>query len=237
MSEITQIITEYTDDLPNKESMTPDEFDVAAEAWVEYQDGLAPELNTFASQANVMAGDFNDISDSAAVAIAAANFKGAWSSLSGTLDVPACVYHSNQYWILLKNLADVTASEPTSSNNDWALYPPLPVRVINKTANYSITSAEAAAGNIIFINYGATGEIEFQLPAPLTNARVNFIVMGGQYLKIIAPSDKRIWWKESKFTTTDGYVRANTSRARIELVVIAGNYMVTLIQGTWKVDE
>jgi len=112
-----------------------------------------------------------------------------------------------------------------------------PVRVINKTANYSITSAEAAAGNIIFTNSGATGQIEFQLPDTANNNRVNFLVMTSQYLKIIAPSGKKIYWRPGKDTATDGYVRTNTSRARIELVSSATNYVVTLLQGTWKVDE
>lgn len=41
-----------------------------------------------------------------------ANYKGAWSSLTGALNVPALVSHSGQRWNLLSNLANVTTSEP-----------------------------------------------------------------------------------------------------------------------------
>ena len=49
---------------------------------------------------------------------ATANFKGAWSSLSGALAVPATVLHNGQIWSLLVNLANVAASEP-GVTTDW----------------------------------------------------------------------------------------------------------------------
>ena len=49
----------------------------------------------------------------------AVNFKGAWSNLTGPLDVPATVFHNDGYWQLLNNLVDVTTSEPGVSA-DWA---------------------------------------------------------------------------------------------------------------------
>jgi len=56
--------------------------------------------------------------NAAAVAQASANFAGVWSSLTGSLDVPASVLHNDNYWQLLVDLADVTAEEPGSSS-DW----------------------------------------------------------------------------------------------------------------------
>jgi hypothetical protein len=45
-------------------------------------------------------------------ALSSANFKGSWSSLTGALNIPASVYHSSRFWILLSNLADVTTDVP-----------------------------------------------------------------------------------------------------------------------------
>jgi len=47
-----------------------------------------------------------------------ANFKGAWSALTGALAKPASVFHNGAFWALLNNLADVTASTPGVSA-DW----------------------------------------------------------------------------------------------------------------------
>jgi len=51
-------------------------------------------------------------------AAASANFKGAWSSLTGALSKPASVSHNGLVWLLLNDLADVTTSEPGVSA-DW----------------------------------------------------------------------------------------------------------------------
>lgn len=61
------------------------------------------------------------VSISASVA-ATANFKGNWSALTGPLTVPASVAHSGSYWMLLSNLADVTAATPGVSAS-WQLLP------------------------------------------------------------------------------------------------------------------
>jgi hypothetical protein len=68
--------------------------------------------------------------------IATANFKGLWSDLTGALSKPASVAHNGLVWLLLNNLADVTASEPSSGNTDWqiAVSPPTSAS-IDVTAN------------------------------------------------------------------------------------------------------
>jgi len=48
-----------------------------------------------------------------------ANFIGQWSSLTGTLNIPAAVEHNGVIWQLLVDLADVAASEPSTGNTDW----------------------------------------------------------------------------------------------------------------------
>lgn len=58
--------------------------------------------------------------DATDVALAASNFKGAWSALTGQLLRPASVLHNGQYWMLLQDLADVTAFEPGIDTARWA---------------------------------------------------------------------------------------------------------------------
>ena len=59
-----------------------------------------------------------DATNAAAPALAAANFKGLWGDLTGALSKPACVKYEGRFWMLLNNLADVTASEP-GVTVDW----------------------------------------------------------------------------------------------------------------------
>ncbi len=59
-----------------------------------------------------------DASNAAGPALAAANFKGLWSALTGPLNKPACVKHEGRFWMLLNNLANAAASEPGASA-DW----------------------------------------------------------------------------------------------------------------------
>ena len=92
--------------------------------------------NTWSGQVNTVTGQINtDKLAAAASAVTAsghasmaltyslnsagsANFKGAWSSLTGALAKPASVSHNGRVWLLLNNLADVTLSEP-GVTDDW----------------------------------------------------------------------------------------------------------------------
>jgi hypothetical protein len=56
-------------------------------------------------------------SNSNAAAMATANFKGAWSSLTGALAIPASVSHSSKIWVLVSSVADVTTVVPGVSSN------------------------------------------------------------------------------------------------------------------------
>ena len=131
---ITQTITTYTDDVPDKDTMTPEEFDVAAQDWVDYQTDIAPEVNTWSGQANTLATTVNsdaasassskdDAESAANIALGVANLLGNWSAQTGTTAVPASVYHNDDIWILLTDLADITASEPSFTNSDYTIYP------------------------------------------------------------------------------------------------------------------
>ena len=46
------------------------------------------------------------------ISLSTANFKGLWSSLTGSLNIPASVSHNDKFWQLLENVADVTTEVP-----------------------------------------------------------------------------------------------------------------------------
>lgn len=56
-----------------------------------------------------------------AVVLGAANFKGLWSGLTGALPKPATVKDGGRFWLLLDDLADVTAAVPGVSASWTAL--------------------------------------------------------------------------------------------------------------------
>ena len=55
---------------------------------------------------------------SASGSASSANYVGLWSSLSGALNIPASVFHSDKVWSLKYNIANVAASQPGVSS-DW----------------------------------------------------------------------------------------------------------------------
>lgn len=55
----------------------------------------------------------------ASAAAASLNFRGAWSSLTGALNVPSTVAHLGRTWMLLNNLANVTTSVPGTDTANW----------------------------------------------------------------------------------------------------------------------
>lgn len=55
----------------------------------------------------------------ASMASMTANSKGAWSGLTGPLNVPASVFHNGLAWGLLQNLANVTTQTPAQGSAYW----------------------------------------------------------------------------------------------------------------------
>ncbi|GAP38790.1 hypothetical protein ABXN37_27215 [Piscinibacter sakaiensis] len=98
-------------------------FPQVAEAW-------ADGLGVFATQAEAARLEINARETSAvtsaaaaslsqvaaqsaqAIAQAAANNRGNWSSLTGALALPASVFHNGFFWVLLQSLANVATAEP-----------------------------------------------------------------------------------------------------------------------------
>lgn len=59
--------------------------------------------------------------------LAVAGYAGVWSTLTGALNTPASVLHNNRVWMLVSNLADVTAQEPTGLSPYWKDVTPISV--------------------------------------------------------------------------------------------------------------
>ena len=84
-----------------------------ADARINWEDAhLVPELNAAVAQVNDNTVICEAGAQAAQVAIASAHFKGAWSTLTGALAVPASVFHNGAFWVLLSDVADVTAKVP-----------------------------------------------------------------------------------------------------------------------------
>lgn len=111
-----------------------------------YQEGTPLDWADMNYNLQQMQAKYLDSANNAAIAIAAANFKGNWSALTGPLAVPAAVYHSGKFWLLLSALADVTAKEP-GVDAEW-------LEII--TGNV-MGPASATAGNLATLD--ATGKV------------------------------------------------------------------------------
>lgn len=86
------------------------------------------------------ANDVDSAGASAASAASSANFKGYWSSLTGALAIPASVSHNGSLWLLLSNVADVTAHAPGVSSS-WQLLSTTPALAL--LATYDAAGASA----------------------------------------------------------------------------------------------
>lgn len=125
--------------------MTPSEISTAGDITISELTTIFPQLNIFATQTNSTAttinNDASNASISSATALAASNFKGDWSDLTGYLNVPASVYHDNKYWQLLSDLSDVTIKEP-GIDSEWIF---LTTTYFNVVASY----LDLGIGNVI----------------------------------------------------------------------------------------
>lgn len=102
-------------------------FNSKAFALVAALDGFVSETNAVASQVDLdaAAASASEIAASifasqalasANAANSAANFKGAWSSLTGPIAIPASVSHNSKIWALTESLANIAAETPGVSS-------------------------------------------------------------------------------------------------------------------------
>jgi hypothetical protein len=117
---------------PNSATDTPTEFDIKANNTVAAQVNMVPQINTANDWVKTTAQQVYDnaleVEDNvvlaqtaASIASSASNFQGLWSELTGSFGIRNSVLHNGTYWYSLVSIADITLSEPSSSNPDWAL--------------------------------------------------------------------------------------------------------------------
>ncbi|MBS1143360.1 MAG: hypothetical protein H6R14_766 [Proteobacteria bacterium] len=84
--------------------------------WTEQANDLAAEVNAREASAVSAAGTASSQAAEATaardIAMAAVNYKGLWSSLSGSLSIPASVKHGSSIWMLTESVANVATEQP-----------------------------------------------------------------------------------------------------------------------------
>jgi hypothetical protein len=126
----------YGGTAPNR-AQSQSEFNTNMASWISYTTTFQPAYNTFATQANALAVEVEDLKDltmtfrdaaasSAAaadssqnLAAASADYKGLWSAQTGAANKPYSVFHNGSFWALNNNLANVTTQEPSLTNANW----------------------------------------------------------------------------------------------------------------------
>lgn len=99
-------------------------FNADAYAYGSAMPGVVDGINDLADNAHTNALSSVESANAAAVSASAAtimtNFKGLWSSLSGSLVRPATVLDNGAYWVLLQDLPDVAAVRPGTDAAVWS---------------------------------------------------------------------------------------------------------------------
>lgn len=134
------------------------------------QQSVVDWTNQTAQQVYENAIEVNDNAEDAKISadtsLAASNFKGLWSDLTGQLLAPASVYHNGVFWQLLYSLADVTASEPLPDSPYWSFI---------SGSNWVYTNAEIPLPKNSKVMVSAiSGELDFPLPAMSVGDAITF---------------------------------------------------------------
>jgi len=174
------ILTAFTAAVPDKLTMSKDVFANSVYVYLEYfNTSFTPEMIAHRTAMNILSGEVQAASDSAGASATTAtstvNNKGAWSALTGTLNVPASVNHNGKIWVLNLNLADVALSTPSDINTDWtstgisATNPTItglketsvamPVNDINLATGNHFKKTITAATTLTISNIPATGNL------------------------------------------------------------------------------
>ena len=119
---------------------------------------LVAALSAFVTQANALGSASNtdaltatakalEAVNAAVVSTGSANFKGAWSSLTGALAIPASVSHLSKVWVLTESISNVTTEVPGTSSK-WIAIP------VNFDSPGVIGGVTPNIGNFTTVNCG-----------------------------------------------------------------------------------
>lgn len=164
-------------------------FDAQFEAFLAWQrNTLAPGVNAqsqaafdnaSASQASATAAQASALASeaSAVTSLASSNFRGDWATLTGALNKPASVAHAGRTWLLLSDLADVTAAVPGASAS-WRAYDVLlPV--------VSVTTATHTAISGYHYSLEFAGVVSLTMPPYTEGAMVVVTVANNRYDNVL----------------------------------------------------
>lgn len=154
-------------------------------------DALAENAHTNAVSANESA---TAAASSAAVAeqsantsLAGSNFKGDWSALPvGPLNRPASVAHAGRIWLLLSDLPNVAAAEPSNSSPYWrADDTVLPLEHV------TTATASLVAGHHYSVEY-TSGQVSLTMPPYVEGSMIYITIANGRYDTVLlrqSPTD------------------------------------------------
>lgn len=159
------------------------EFNSKAFAFVGALDGFVTETNALAVQVDADAAVAAEGAEAAEAALAAANFKGEWSTLTGALAIPASVSHNGSVWVLTQSLADVTSNEPgVDSPNYWinVTIPPAGASGNVLTSDgTNWTSAAPPSSGALLASQVFTSSGTFTIPSGVTKLKITVVGGGG----------------------------------------------------------
>lgn len=89
-------------------------------------------------------------------------------------------------------------------------------QTLAKTANYTVVAGQD--NDTIFTTTGATGEVDFTLPAAAVGNRFRFVNTVGQTMKVIAPAGKLICFNNAAATSITFSTAGNLIGAIVEIV-------------------
>ena len=125
----TPQVTEYTGVIPVR-TQEQDPFNTNTANLLTWWPTSVPEMNQAVSFVNSAAVTSQSAVNLSETIVSASNFAGEWDSLTGAHNAGISLYHEGQYWRLLVTLANITLSEPSLSNDDYALSAQAGSRVI-----------------------------------------------------------------------------------------------------------
>jgi len=119
-------------------------------------DQFLSEFNPIINQINSVNAELSPLADAAPSIVAAANYKGLWSSLAGALAIPASVYHLGKFWTLTQSVADVTTKIPGTAS-EWAL-PTSSLGGASQVSSATSITLTSSSSRVQAINMTAAGQ-------------------------------------------------------------------------------
>jgi hypothetical protein len=148
--------------------------DMAAAALSAAQaDGFAQLAQTNGAEQTQLAQNFAQASAvSASISSASANFKGIWSNLTGSQNIPASVFHSGNYWVLTQSTSNIALDEPGVSSK-WEIIQYTKVTLsgstqiyVNQSNIFEITNFNTFSNYLVSASSGS---------ASITGEQITFI--------------------------------------------------------------